>query len=181
MIDTTGLGIAVIFIFIIVAGLILALKLLSPGKDRSPAGGQEEAATASIPADEGRFLHGFLRPIYEDGLDDLETGVDVIRESLEFYGRGAFVDAGEGFIGAGRSIDSAARRFREVLNMVEDPGIEDATRAKARLVECRQLRVLARDMEGACDAMIAGNQAEADALVGKAKAAMPLVEGWKKG
>lgn len=178
MFDMAGLGAIIIFIVFIILGLLLALKLLSPGETKNPADRDQLPATP-IPADESKFLHGFLRPIYGDGIDHLETGVEVVKESLDFYERNAYVDAGEGFINAGRSIDAAARKFREVLNMVEDPDMDYAKLAKARLAECKQLRNMARAMEAACDAMIAGNKDEAAALVETARGMRGLAEGWK--
>jgi len=173
--DLTGLAMVLIAIVVIIMGLLIALRLLSPGDERLAARQVSEAAL-----DEGRFLQGFLRPLYEDGVDHLDTAVEIAREALDFYAKGAYVDAGEGFIAAGRSAGDAARKFREVLGMVEDPAVDYARLAKVRLAEGKQLREWSRGMEAACDAAIAGNETEAAAQAEKARHLRAFIDQWKK-
>jgi predicted transcriptional regulator len=130
--------------------------------------------------DESKFLTAFLKPVYDDGLEEMETAVDAIRDGLDFYDMGAFVDAGEQFIAAGRSNDAASLKFREVLSLVEDPAVDYAKNARHRLIDCKRFQELAEDMESACDAMLAEKVAEAGALIEKSADAKKFAEEWKK-
>ena len=52
----------------------------------------------------------------------------------------------------------------EVLAMVEDQEAAHIKKARGRLTECKQLRQGAKDLETACDAMIAGKKEEAKSV-----------------
>jgi hypothetical protein len=122
----------------------------------------------------------FLKPVYDDGLEEIDTAVEAIKDGFDFYGRGAFVDAGEQFIAAGHSNDAAIHKFREVLSLVEDPAIDYAINARNRLLECKELRELAKDMESACDAMLSDKFYESRAFEEKVQKARQFAEAWKK-
>jgi hypothetical protein len=173
--DLSGLGIILIFIILVFLALIVALKLLSTG-DRDITTRQINPTLA--PADESNFLTSFLKPVYDDGLNEMETAVDALKDGLDFYGRGACVNAGEQFIDAGRSIEAATAKFREVLTLVEDQTLDYAKFARHRLIDCKRFQELAEDMEKACDEMLAGKAFEARALEEKSMDARKLVEAW---
>ncbi len=173
--DLSGLGIIVIFIILVFLALIVALKLLSTGDKQITT---RQIYTTPLPTDESNFLTSFLKPVYDDGLAEMETAVDALKDGLDFYGRGAFVNAGEQFIDAGRSIEAATRKFREVLSLVEDQTMDYAKFARHRLIDCKRFQELAGDMEKACDEMLAGKNFEARALEEKSKDARKLVEAW---
>jgi hypothetical protein len=175
--DYSSVGTIFIFILLIVIALVVALKLLSTGEEQITT---RQVNSTPVPMDESKFLTAFLKPVYDDGLEEMETAVDAIRDGLDFYGRGAFVDAGEQFIAAGRSCDAAIRKFREVLSLVEDPALDYAGNATDRLRECNKLLELANDMESAGDAMLENNAVEARALVEKSADAKKFAEEWKK-
>jgi hypothetical protein len=179
MFDLSGVFVILIFIFLVIIALAVALKLLGLSLSEDTAGGQQ-AGTPPAPGDEGRFLASFLQPIYDDGLDEMENAVDEVRDGLDFYGHGACVEAGEAFIAARRSLDAAARKFREVRTLVEDPQVEHAIKARSRLDECQRLAEMAEAMENACDATLEGREAEARALEDKASGLRKLTEEWKK-
>ena len=175
--DLNSLGIIFIFILLIVIALAVALKLLGTGEEQITT---RQINSTPLPMDESNFLTSFLKPVYDDGLEEMETAVDAIKDGLDFYGRGAFVDAGEQFIAAGRSNDAAIRKFREVISLVEDPAVDYAKNARDRLRTASQLQELAKHMENACDEMLENKTFEARALEEKAKDARKLVEEWKK-
>ncbi len=173
--DYSSVGIILLFILLIAAALAVALKLLGTGE-----GQVTTRQVTSVPMDEDKFLTTFLRPVYNDGLDEMETAVDSIRDGLDFYEKGAFVNAGEEFIDAGRSFDAATLKFREVLTLVEDPAVDYAKKARNRLIDCKRLRDLAKDMESACDAMLEERASDARALEEKSKDVKKLAVEWKK-
>jgi hypothetical protein len=177
MFDFGGLAIILIFIFLIIIALATALKLLSMNEDQLIAkqGGPLTQATQ-----ETNFVASFLKPIYRDGLDELENAVDSVRNGLDYYGHEAYVNAGEEFIAAGHSTDTAARKFREVMSMVEDPGNEYAKKSLARIDECKRFREMAKEMESACDAMLENRVAEARAITDRTSGLRKLVDEWKK-
>lgn len=177
MVDTTGLGAMIVLIFLILLALAIILWLLNPANRQI---GVKQVNATPIPFDDGKFMDSFMTPIYEDGLDQLENAVDSIRNGFDIYDHGAYVEAAEEFISATRSTDEASRKFREVLAMVEDQETAQIKNARARLVECKQLRQGAKDMEAACDAMIAGKKAEAQTLLDSAKNLRRLAAEWKK-
>ena len=178
MVDFSGIAVIVIFIALIVAALAIALKLLSTGQELLEP--QRQVNATPVPMDEAKFLAAFLKPVYDDGLEEMETAVDAARDGLDFYGRGAVVEAGEQFIAAGRSLDVAGRKFREVLGLVEDPGEEYARLSKARLAEVKRLAELAKDMDAACDAMLEGRKADADFIVDRVSHLRKLADAWRK-
>jgi hypothetical protein len=110
----------------------------------------------------------------------MDTAVDAIKDGLDFYERGAFVNAGEQFIDARHSIEEATHKFREVLSLVEDPAVDYAKNARHRLIDCKRFQDLAEDMESACDAMLADKAAEARALEEKSADAKKFAGEWKK-
>ncbi|MGA9139170.1 MAG: hypothetical protein WBZ29_03040 [Methanocella sp.] len=177
MFDLGGIAIIIIFIFLIVIALIMALKLLSMDEDQLIAkqGGPLTQATQ-----ETNFVASFLRPIYNDGLDELENAVDSIGNGLDYYGHEAYVNAGEEFIAAGHSTDAAVRKFREVMSLVEDTGNDYAKKSLAHLEECKRLREIEKDLESACDAMLENRAADAQAAMGRAGNIRALVDAWKK-
>jgi hypothetical protein len=175
--DYSSVGTIFLFIVLIIIALVVALKLLSTGEDQITT---RQINSTPVPMDEGKFLIAFLKPVYDDGLEEMETAVDAIRDGLDFYGRGAFVNAGEQFIDAGRSIDAAIAKFREVLTLVEDPEVKYAKDARDRLRDCKRFQDLAKDMESACDAMLDDNAAEAGALEEKVKDIKKFAEEWQK-
>lgn len=175
--DLSGLGIIVIFIILVFLALIVALKLLSTGDKQITT---RQIYTTPLPTDESNFLTSFLKPVYDDGLAEMETAVDALKDGLDFYGRGAYVNAGEQFIEAGRCSEAAIRKFREVLSLVEDQTVDYAKFARHRLIDCNRFQELAGDMEKACDEMLADKKFEARALEEKSRDARKLVEAWKK-
>lgn len=175
--DLSGLGIIVIFIILVFLALIVALKLLSTGDKQITT---RQIYTTPLPTDESNFLTSFLKPVYDDGLTEMETAVDALKDGLDFYGRGAYVNAGEQFIDAGRSIEAATDKFREVLTLVEDQTVDYAKFARHRLIDCKRFDELAKDMEKASDEMLAGKSFEARALEEKSMDTKKLVETWKK-
>jgi hypothetical protein len=174
--DYSSVGIVFIFIILIVLALVVAIKLLSTGEEQITT---RQISPTPATMDEGKFLTAFLKPVYDDGLAELETAVDALKDGLDFYGRGAFVDAGEQFIDGRRGIDAATGKFREVMALVEDPAVDYAKKARNRLIDCKRLQDLAKDMETACDAMLAGRSAEARALEEKVADARKIVDEWK--
>jgi hypothetical protein len=173
--DLSGLGIIIIFIILVFLALIVALKLLSTGDKLITT---REIYSTPLPADESNFLTSFLKPVYDDGLSEMETAVDALRDGLDLYGRGAYVNAGEQFIDARRCIEAATRKFREVLSLVEDQTMDYAKFARHRLIDCKRFQELAEDMEKACDEMLAGKSFEAQALEEKSMDVRKLVEAW---
>jgi hypothetical protein len=175
--DFSSIGILFIFIILIILALVVALKLLNTGDKQITT---RQINSTPVPMDESKFLTAFLKPVYDDGLAEMETAADALRDGLDFYGRGAFVNAGEQFIDAGRSIEAATDKFREVLTLVEDPAVDYAKYARHRLIDCKRFQELAEDMEKACDEMLADKVVEARALEEKSVDARKLVEAWKK-
>jgi hypothetical protein len=175
--DLSSVGIVILFILMIIVALVVALKLLSTGEEQITT---RQINSTPLPMDESMFLTTFLKPVYDDGLDEMETAVDAIKDGLDFYGRGAFVNAGEQFIDGRRSIDAATNKFREVLTLVEDPEGDYAKNARNRMKDCKRLQDLAKDMESACDAMLEERTADARALEDKVKDAKKFTEEWKK-
>jgi hypothetical protein len=110
------------------------------------------------------FIDSYTGPMLEDALETMETAVGSIKSGIEYYKRPAWEAAGEEFHSAARSIDGAAAHLKEVLAMVENPGSKPSRLAKARLEECRRLRVLTITMEEACDARVEGKDEEAKKL-----------------
>jgi hypothetical protein len=178
MIDTYGLGAMVVLILLIVAALAIVMWLLNSA-NRDIAAKQINATP--IPHDDGKFMDAFVGPIYDDGLEHLENAVDSLRNGLDIFDHGAYVEAAEEFIGATRATDEASRKFREVLAMVEDQEAAHIKKARGRLTECKQLRQGAKDLETACDAMISGKKDEARALIDGTKGLRKLVAEWKQG
>jgi hypothetical protein len=168
MFDLGGLTIILIFIFLIVIAMAIALKLLSMNEDQLIA---KQSGPQTQAAEESNFVTSFLKPIYSDGLDELENAVDSIRNGLDYYEHEAYVNAGEEFIAASHSSDAAIRKFREVMSMVEDPGHEFAKKSLARIDECKRFGQAAKDLEGACDAMLEERAAEAQAAVAQVEQA----------
>ncbi|WP_048197708.1 hypothetical protein [Methanocella arvoryzae] len=177
MVDTAGLGAMIVLILLILIALAIILWLLNP-KDRHIEA--KQVNSTPVPFDDGQFMEAFVKPIYEDGLEHLENAVDSIRSGFDIYDNGAYVEAAEEFISATRSTDEASRKFREVLAMVEDQEAAPIKNARARLTECKQIRQGAKDMETACDAMIAGKKAEAQPLLDGARNLRRLAAEWKK-
>ncbi len=177
MFDLGGLTVVLIFIFLIVIALATALKLLSMNEDQLAA---KQAGTLTQATEESNFVASFLRPIYDDGLEELENAVDSIRNGLDYYGHEAYVNAGEEFIAARQSTDAAAKKFREVMSMVEDSGNEYAKKSLAHIDECKRFREMAKEMESACDAMLEDRAAEAQAAMGRAGDIRALADKWKK-
>jgi hypothetical protein len=175
--DYSSVGIIFILIILIVIALVVALKLLSTGEEQITT---RQIYSTPVPMDDSKFLTAFIKPVYDDGLEEMETAVDAIRDGLEFYGRGAFVDAGEQFIAAGRSNDAAIDKFRELLTLVEDPTVDYARNARDRLQDSKMFQELAKAMESACDAMLADRATEAHIFEEKARDARKLAEEWKK-
>ncbi len=133
--DLSGIGIILIFIILVFLALIVALKLLSTGDKLITT---RQSYTTPLPADESNFLTAFLKPVYDDGLAEMETAADAFRDGLDLYGRGAYVNAGEQFIDAGRCTEAATRKFREVLSLVEDQTMDYAKFARHRLIDCKR-------------------------------------------
>ena len=177
MFDLGGLTIILIFIFLIVIAMATALKLLSMNEDQLIA---KQAGPQTQASEESNFVTSFLKPIYGDGLDELENAVDSLRNGLDYFDHEAYVNAGEEFIAASRNSDTAARKFREVMSMVEDPGHEYAKKSLARIDECKRFREMAKEMESACDAMLEDRVAEARTIVDRASGLGKLVNEWKK-
>lgn len=174
--DLSSIGVLFIFILLIILALVVALKLLSTGdKDITT----RQINSTPVPMDEGKFLTAFLKPVYDDGLEEMETAADALRDGLDFYGRGAFVAAGEQFIDARRSTDAAISKFQEVLTLVEDPAVDYAKNARRRLGECKRFQELAKGMENASDAMLEEKVAEAWALAENVKDERKFVEEWR--
>jgi hypothetical protein len=176
--DYSSLGIIILFILLIILALAVALKLLGTGEAQITT---RQINAMPVPLDEGKFLTAFLKPVYDDGLDEMETAADALRDGLDFYGRRAFVDAGEQFIDAGRHVEAATDKFRELLAMVEDPTLDYAKLARHRLIDCNRFGELAEEMEKACDALLDGREAEARALEEKVKDARKFAEDWSIG
>ncbi len=177
MFDFGGIVIILIFIFLIVIAMVMALKLLSMNEDQLIA---KQAGPLTQATEESNFVSSFLRPIYIDGLDGLENAVDSIRNGLDYYGHEAYVNAGEEFIAAGHNTEAAGRKFREVMSMVEDPGNEYAKKSLLHMDECKRFREMAKEMESACDAMLEGRKADAQAAVGRVGDLRALADAWKK-
>jgi hypothetical protein len=175
--DYSSVGIIFMFILLIVVALVVAIKLLSTGEDEITT---RQINSTPVPMDEGKFLTAFLKPVYDDGLEEMETAVESIRDGLDFYGRGAFVDAGEEFIDARRSAEAASGKFREVQTLVEDPAVDYAKKARNRLIDCRRLQDLAKDMESASDAMLDNRASDAKALEERVADTRKFAEEWKK-
>lgn len=176
--DLGSIGIIFLFILLIIVALVVAIKLLSTGEEEITT--SHLSPTPAGPLDEGKFLTAFLKPIYDDGMEEMETAVDAVKDGLDFYARGAFVDAGQQFIDARRSIEAATRKFREVQSLVEDPAVDFAKKARNRLIDCKRLGDLAKDMESACDAMLDSRAADARALEERAGDNKKFAEEWKK-
>ena len=177
MVDISGLGAMILLILLILIALAIVLWLLNPRNRHIEA---RQVNATPIPFDDGKFMESFMKPIYEDGIEHLENAVDSIRNGFDIYDHGAYVEAAEEFISATRSTDEASRKFREVLAMVEDQETAHIQNARTRLTECKQFRQGAKDLEAACDAMLAGKKAEAQALVDSAKNLRRLAAEWKK-
>ena len=177
MFDLTGIVVILIFILLIILALAVALKLLGTGEGQIAA---QQVSGAPVPMDEGKFLIAFLKPIYEDGLEEMETAVGSIRDGGDLYRRDAYVEAAEEFIAGRRSVEAAARKFREVMSLVEDPEEGYVQKARARLAECKRFLELAKEMESACDAMLADRPAEARAIVDRTGHLRKLAEEWEK-
>jgi hypothetical protein len=173
--DLSGPGIVLIFIILVFLALIVALKLLSTSDKQITT---RQIYTTPLPGDESNFLTSFLKPIYDDGLSEMETAVDALKDGLDFYGRGAYVNAGEQFIDAGRSVEAATAKFREVLTLVEYKTMDYAKFARHRLTDCKRFQELAGDMEKACDEMLAGKTFEARVLEEKSLDGRKRVEAW---
>ncbi|HMK46926.1 MAG TPA: hypothetical protein VK436_09900 [Methanocella sp.] len=177
MFDAGSIGVIAMIILLIVIVLAVLLKLLNPG-DREIEVQQVNATP--VPFDDSRFMDAFVEPVYEDGLEHLEDAVDSIRNGWDVFEHGAYVEAAEEFIAASRSIDEASRKFREMLSMVDDQGSPQVKLSRQRLAECKRFRQGARDMEAACDAMLAGKKDDALALVSGAKGVRRQADEWKK-
>lgn len=175
--DYTSVGIIFLFIVLIIIALVVAIKLLSTGEEEITT---RQLNSTPVSVDDSTFLTAFLKPVYDEGIEEIDTAVEAVKDGLDFYDRGAFVDAGEQFIDARRSIDVATRKFREVQTLVEDPAVDYAKKARNRLIDCKRLGDLAKDMEGACDAMLDDRASEARALEEKARDNKKLVDEWKK-
>lgn len=175
MFDIGGLTIILIFIFLIIIAMATALKLLSMNEDQLIA---KQSGPQTQSSEESNFVTSFLKPIYSDGLDELENAVDSIRNGLDYYDHEAYVNAGEEFIAASRSADTAARKFREVMSMVEDPGHEYAKKSLARIDECKRFREMAKDLESACDAMLEDRAADAKKMLDRTSGIRKLVNDW---
>lgn len=178
MIDLSGVFVVLLFIFLVIVALAVALKLLGLSLGDYPA--DPGARPARAGDDEGQFLESFLRPLYEDGLDEVEDAVDAVRDGLDLYGRGAFVEAGEEFIAARRSLEAATRKFREVRALVEDPAEAYTKSARNRLIECQMFQKMAEAMEGACDASLDGREVDAKGLEEQAADLRKMAAEWKK-
>jgi hypothetical protein len=174
--DFTSIGTLLILICLIILALAVALKLLNTADKQFTT---RKINSPPAPMDEDRFLTSFLKPVYDDGLAEMETAADALRDGLDFYGRRAFVNAGEQFIDAGRSIDAATNKFNELLALVEDPSEEYAKKARHRLIDCKRFEELALDMEKACDAMLARKTFEARVLEEKVRDSKKFVEEWR--
>ncbi len=175
--DYSSVGIVFIFILLIIIALVVFIKLLSVGEEQITT---RQINATPVPMDEGKFLTAFLKPVYEDGLEEMETAVDALKDGIDFYGRGAFVEAGEQFIEGRRSVGAATRKFREVQALVEDPSIDYAKKARNRLIDCKRLQDLADEMEHACDARLENKFFDARALEEKIADSKKFVEEWKK-
>ena len=177
MFDMGGICTIVVIVALVIIVLAVLLKLLNPG-DRKIE--EQQVNATPIPFDDGRFMDAFMKPVYDDGIEHLEDAVDSIRNGWEIFEHGAFVEAAEEFISASRSTDEASRRFREVLSMVDDQENPQVKLSRQRLTECKRFRQGARDMEAACDAMLAGKRDDAMALVDGAKGVRKQAGEWKK-
>jgi len=177
MFDSGGICTIVVIIVLIIVVLAVLLKVLNPGDRKIEV---QQVNATPVPFDDGRFADAFMKPVYDDGLEHLENAVDSIRNGWDIFENGAFVEAAEEFIAAARSTDEASRKFRELLAMVDDPGNPQVKLSRQRLAECKRFRQGARDMEAACDAMIAGKRDDAMALVDGAKGVRKQAGEWKK-
>jgi hypothetical protein len=177
MFDLGSLGVILIFIFLIAIALAIALKLLSMNEDQLRS---RQAGPVTQAAAEGNFLESFLKPIYDDGLEQMENAVDSIGNGLDYYDHGAYVNAGEEFIAARHSIDTAYRKFREVMSLVEDRENEYAKKSIARMADCKRFLEMAKDMESASDAMLEDRDADAKAILDRTKDLRKMIDAWKK-
>jgi len=177
MIDTTGLGAMIVLIFLILLALVIILWLLKPSNRKIEA---DQVNATPIPFDDSKFMNAFMGPVYEDGLEHLENAVDSILSGFDIFEHGSYVEAAEEFIAAAHSTDEASLKFREVLAMVEDQDTAHTKNARSRLIECKGFKQGAEDMEAACDAMLAGNKGEAQALIERAKNLRKHAREWKK-
>lgn len=170
MVDTS-LGSMIVTIILIFIALYILLKFFREGN------GEEEEKTPNAPevlpesrlrqaqVNDERFLRLFTQPMFEEGINELETAVDSIRLGCELYGRGAWIEASEEFHEAGKNLDEASERFREVLAMLEDQDSAEAKKAKDGLSECKRFHMVSSDAENACDAMIEEREEDAKKIV----------------
>lgn len=121
---------------------------------------------------DAEFIDSYTGPMLEDALDAMETAIGSIQAGIDHYKRPAWEAAGEEFHAAVKSLDEATAQLKDVLAMVEEPGSAPARKAKARIEECRRLRVLTITMEEACDMRVYGNEDGAKKL----EAALPGLE-----
>ncbi|HEY3273374.1 MAG TPA: hypothetical protein VGJ92_06405, partial [Methanocella sp.] len=74
--DYNSVGIIFVFIMLIVIALVVALKLLGTGEEQITT---RQINSTPIPMDESKFLTAFLKPVYDDGMEELDTAVEAIR------------------------------------------------------------------------------------------------------
>ncbi len=169
MVETFGMAGMLVVAFFVLAAVYILMRLLdrpSDAEDEEEEEGGLAAPRAEKPAElsDEEFIDSYTGPMLEDALEKLEMAVESIKAGLHFYGRNVWEEAGGEFHLAVNSIDNAAAGLKEIIGMVDDQGSEPVRLAKARLEECRRMRVLTIRMEEACDAMVEGKEEEAKKL-----------------
>lgn len=185
MVETFGMADMLVLAFFVLAAVYILMRLLgrqSGGEDEEEEEGGQVARRVEKPAEmsDEEFIESYTGPMLEDALEKLEMAVESIKSGLHFYGGGAWEEAGGEFHLAVKSIDNAAGRLKEVVGMVEDRNSGPARHAKARLEECRRLRVLAIKMEEACDARVEGKEEDAKKLDTVKPELEKTVDEWRK-
>lgn len=178
MADLYGIGAMVIAVFLLLLTVYIVIWFMKYFSEKEIEA--KQVSNTPVPMDDGKFIKTFIAPIYEDGLEEMETATECVKVGFASYRHGAYVEAGEEFIAATDSIDNATRKFREMLALIEDEVSADTKKARERLAECKRFREMARKMEAACDMMIANKPDEARALEDSARHLSKLADEWSK-
>lgn len=181
MAETMGMTAVIILVLLLLVAVYLIMRFLDGGK-----GGEDEEEVAESPYSapvspsmkEEDFIDTYTGPMLEDGLESLDTAVGFIKQGCSYYSKGGWEEAGGEFHSAVKSIDEAANNFKEVTAMIEDQSLPPVKKAKARMEESRQFRVMAIKMEEACDAMVEGKQQEAEELASVKEELAKMAEAW---
>lgn len=179
-VDTTSLTIIIVIILLIILTAYLLLKFFGKGSDEVEEGKPVFIPRNMRPIDDETFTSTFTAPMIEDGLNDMDDGLESVRLACQYYENSAWVESGQEYHGAIKSFDSATRKFRDVLGMIEDPENADVKKATQYLSDCKRFRNYASDMEKACDAMVEERPDEASKLGANVRKIEKEAAAWQK-